>query len=153
QARGDELLKGAFFRQLCLTLQAPGDPARLRLGEAALLAENQGWATVFRVMDPSERTTNPTARVTHIAELCRKTDIGQPSLVKSTVDVDSRSAEVGDCRIDLNWAEPRTSNSPAEFKWLLQRIARYFHDAFFFDPFRHSRDHGPAQYLDALDKD
>jgi energy-coupling factor transporter ATP-binding protein EcfA2 len=148
EERGDELLKGTFLRQLRLTLQAPpGNPAHLRLREVTLLAESNQWAPVFRVKDPSESKTNPMARVTQIAEAAR--GLGRSPLEKSVLDVAGAPRKAGDCQIGLNWVGG-DSSAPGEFMWLLQRVARYFREAFFFSPFRHSVPRTPAQKAGAL---
>jgi ABC-type cobalamin/Fe3+-siderophores transport system ATPase subunit len=151
-SRRTELLHSAFLRQLRLILKAhPGAPQTLHLRETALMTEDSRWATIQRVKDLTETSTNPTSSVVNFAEFATRN--GGSRLETSLIDLGNPSIAAGDCRITAAWNQPAAAQTPKEFHWLLTRVAGYFRTAFFFSPYRHSEARMPAQQSESLLQD
>jgi predicted ATPase len=143
ETRGKELLHGSFLRLLKLVLKAlPGRPDSLHLAETSLRTEDDQWATIQQVKEPPD-ATNPVSRVIRLATLTDK--IGSSRLERTAIDLGRASAEAIECRLTQNWMVGPGGGTPAELHWLLNRVARYFKEAFFFSPYRRSDSRVPAE--------
>ena len=148
--RRDDLLNSSFFRQITFHFETPqAQLERLHLYETRVLVENNEWATVQR-LEADAPSEDPESTVVRIDAL--RDSSSAVTLNHVVMGVDSanqtRITHTGGLNLRSEMssyaADPQPTSLPATV-WPYRQLVKYFRDAFFFDPFRHSTENLEAQ--------
>lgn len=155
QERQSQLLLGSLLKRIDFFFKAQaGRPELLHLRELRVVAEDGQWATVQTMTGP-EHVVNPSSRITRLVNVAAALPAGV--LNSTSLDVGSAAAFGGssladEFKMDSGPFESAFTQDPA-ITWLRARLARFFEDAYFFDPFRHSSQRLPVQEQPELARD
>jgi predicted ATPase len=141
--RREDMLHSPLLRQIEYTFKAPTNPVQnLHLHETRIRTEDNNWATVQRV-NGDIRTSNPNHQIILLGPQGQ-----QGPLILANLKIESgTNANLQPQQFGSEW----TGN--AATTWIYRRLVRYFADAFFFNPFRHSAEQGQAQETPFLSQD
>jgi len=135
------ILDSPFLRLVGFSFKAPeGNPSLLHLSETRLLAQDNRWAAVQRIVGPVQPGLSIAHSFVQLASVGSVTASAPTPLAFEMLDLDSRSvyskpiAQVG---LSTNLL-PGELNPDRSITWLPNQLSRHLYSAFFFDPFRHS---------------
>lgn len=150
--RRPDLLKSQLLRQVAFSFSSPpGQPTELRLDEGKALTEDGHWVTV---MAHDESASSPFVSDTVVGITSR---VRQHPTDPLGVDMLSLGSPIGGAsstrvKLSLRDDEIRTYKGQVDV-WVFWRLAQFFAEAFFFSPFRHSREKLPAEPTGRLTAD
>ena len=146
--RREEEKNSPFMRQVEYLFKAPaGLPEYLQPYEIRVLADDNQWAVVQRVVNP-EAGVEANSKVTNLDAI--PAQFAGYRLRSTVLDVDS--APTVDQSLITSFQLRRQSGGSVN-SWLWTKLSDYLRNAFFFDPFRHSIESGAVQQIDELAQD
>lgn len=137
-----------LFRKVKFSFKSTaGLPRLLHLHETRLLAEDNHWATVQKLI-ANEQSENPK---NYIKKISTSENKQSSCLTASLLDVNDKK-NVIDLPIPVNYVG-NIYKQPREIIWPQLKLDEYLENAFFFNPFRHSQAKQVVAQTEELDRD
>lgn len=150
QERLQEMLDSSLAQRVEYSFKAvPGSPGNLYPSETRLLAEDDDWSVVQQVDREDGSSTPPSTyvKITSVSDSHPYEPLGSGWL-----NIEDPTHTAGIQRTYLTQAYGSQFRDTA-MAWLSHQCPKYFRDAFFFSPFRHSNERAPVRSVAGLDQD
>lgn len=155
QSRRDRLLESSLLRQIEFSFQTVvANPQLLHLDKTKVLAEDGNWAIV-QTLRGDKSGSNPLSHFRDFASTIRQNG----SFEAGSIDLDITGGSIAEVSLStVGLWQPSQPSGALQSRhdpniWPQRQLAKYFHNAFFFTPFRHSQELMPTQQNDALAQD
>ena len=129
----EEVLQSPFFRMVKFLFRSvAGNPGLIHLRETQLLTQDGAWVTIHRMVG-DEKTGNPSQKFVNLSTVSKDAEV---TLSANVLDIDKAGSPY-----EGNFTTSQfTINNPLDPPriWIYEHLFRYFSDAYFFNPFRHS---------------
>src|SRR5260221_3878859 len=136
----EEVLQSPFFRMVKFLFRSvAGNPGVIHLRETQLLTQDGTWVTIHRMVG-DERIGNPQHKFVNLCAVSKEAEVALPAHI---LDIDKAGSPY-----EVNFTLSQcTSDNPLDppRAWIYNRLYRYFSDAYYFNPFRHSEPIVPVQ--------
>jgi len=150
EGRYDTMLGSPLLQRVQYSFKTlEGMPGYPYLRETKLLAEDDTWAVVQKV-DRESRSSAPASTYIKIRSVVENHP--REPLGSGWLDIEDPTYTAG-IRATHLYQEYGTQFQDTAMEWIYRQWPKYFRNAFFFSPFRHSREWAPVRSVAMLDQD